>query len=86
MVCNYLGVGMWRSEMITTRITLHCDGHKCQKTLNVGPNREHVKYVAAAYDWQRVMVIEEIKDFCPTCYGPEKVRFLKEQGDETIQA
>lgn len=83
MVCNYLR--SYGAEMITTRITLHCDGHRCNKTLNVGPNREHVKYVASAYDWRRVMVAMEVKDFCPSCYGSEKVSFLKEQGDETIQ-
>lgn len=65
--------------MITTRITLHCDGHKCKKTLNVGSNREHVTYIAVAHDWQRIMGILEIKDFCPECYEPEKAKFLKEQ-------
>lgn len=68
--------------MTTIRITLHCDGHKCEKTLNVGANREHVKYIAAAHDWQRIMVVTEIKDFCPECYEPEKTKFLKEQENE----
>lgn len=65
--------------MIITRIILHCDGHRCDKTLNVGSNREHVNYVASAYGWQRIMVVTEIKDFCPECYEPEKAKFLKEQ-------
>ncbi len=60
--------------MIATKITLHCDGHKCQKTLNVGPNREHVNYVASAYDWQRIIIGAQIKDFCPECYEPEKAK------------